>query len=363
MKTYSRGFSMVELMVAVTLGLLVSGAVISMFVSSRTAYQSTSGVGALADSGRMAMEFIQESARSAGFMACSHTNTVATGTENLLSAAIVSPMTYDFAHGVGGYEANNTSPGNAIVLPAVPVGGAGTGNWTPAAEATFPAAANNKQVIGSDVVILRSVVPRATPAYVSNAFTAGAMSFQALGVGSLQPNQTAVISDCVNWWTFQTGAIAGGTPATVSLGAGNSGPLPVGLQAGAVIAPVTTAIYFIGVGSDGDSALMRLELVNGLAGLTSEEIVPDVENMQVLYGVDTTGTQNASSYVTANQVVDFNTVVSIKIAVLAASPPGSAQRPAAAPTYNLLGTTVTAPIDTRLRRVFAVTVGVRNAIT
>src|SRR5579871_4431672 len=134
----------------------------------------------------MALDFIQESARGAGFMACSHTNTVSTGTENLLNAAIVSPMTYDFAHGVGGYEAIGSSPGNNVVLPAVPAGGAGVTSWTPATEVTFPGAANNKQVTGSDVLILRSVLPRATPGYVSNAFTAGAMSFQALGVGSLQ---------------------------------------------------------------------------------------------------------------------------------------------------------------------------------
>jgi type IV pilus assembly protein PilW len=363
MKQLSKGFSLVELMVAITLGLLVMGAVISVFVGSRSAYQSTAGVGALADSGRSAVSFIQESTRSAGFMGCAHANTTATGTENLLSAAIASPMTYDFSHGVGGYEATTSAPGNTVTLPATQVAGAGVGSWTPSAEATFPVATSNKQVLGSDILIVRSVVPRAVPAYTSVAFAAGAMSFQALNTSSLQPNQLAVITDCVNWWTFQVGGVAAGTPATVNLGGGNSGPLPVGLQAGAVVAPVTTTIYYIGVGSDGDTALMRLELVNGATGFTAEEIAPDVENMQVLYGVDTTGTQTASSYVTANQVVDFNKVVSVKVAVLSASPPGAAQIPAAAPTYNLLGTLVKAPRDTRLRKVFTVTVGVRNAMT
>jgi hypothetical protein len=55
-------------------------------------------------------------------------------------------------------------------------------------------------------------------------------------------------------------------------------------------------------------------------------------------------------------------VMSVKIAVLAASPPGSAH-PAALPiTYTLLGTQVTAPNDTRARQVFEATIAVRNSL-
>ena len=90
------------------------------------------------------------------------------------------------------------------------------------------------------------------------------------------------------------------------------------------------------------------------------ELVPDIENMQVLYGVDTTGTQTVSEYVPAQQVVDFNTVMSVKIAVLAASQPGAVPKPTSAQTYQLLGNTVTAPADTRSRQVFEITVSTRN---
>jgi type IV pilus assembly protein PilW len=92
-------------------------------------------------------------------------------------------------------------------------------------------------------------------------------------------------------------------------------------------------------------------------------MVPDIEAMQILYGIDTTGTQTVSQYVTADQVPDFNSVMSVKIAILAASPLGSASIPSAALTYNLLGTIVTAPQDMRARQVFEVTVSVRNSLT
>jgi type IV pilus assembly protein PilW len=65
----ARGFSLVELMVAITLALIVSVGVISVFVGSRGAYQSTSGVAALSDSGRFALNFLETAVRDAGNMA------------------------------------------------------------------------------------------------------------------------------------------------------------------------------------------------------------------------------------------------------------------------------------------------------
>jgi hypothetical protein len=90
--------------------------------------------------------------------------------------------------------------------------------------------------------------------------------------------------------------------------------------------------------------------------------------MQVLYGIDTTGGLAATEYVTATQVAtnsaltNFNGAISVKVALLAASPPGSnsVPKPAASPMFNLLGATITAPIDTRFRQVFTATIATRN---
>ena len=172
-------------------------------------------------------------------------------------------------------------------------------------------------------------------------------------------NQYAAIADCTKSVIFQVTAVANGAPANVSL----SGALPVGFSAGALVAPLTTTVYYIGVGSDGDSSLWRLEQVPGpaLPGFgPPEELVPDVENMQVLYGIDPTGTQTAAAYVTADQVGAVN-VVSIQLALLVASPQGTKPIPAL-PPYNLLGTLVTVPADNRLRQVFYATINLRNAV-
>jgi len=148
-----------------------------------------------------------------------------------------------------------------------------------------------------------------------------------------------------------------GAPSTITL---NNG-LPVGISAGALVAPLTTTIYYIGVGSDGDSSLWRLEQIGpNPAFAAPEELVPDVENMQVLYGIDPAGSQTAAAYVTADQVGAVN-VVSIQLALLVASPPGNKPVPVPAP-YNMIGDTVTVPGDNRSRQVFYATINIRDAV-
>jgi type IV pilus assembly protein PilW len=348
---HQRGFSMVELMVAITLALLLTGAVIAVFIGSRSAYESTAGVGDMSDSGRMALNLIGESVRSAGSVAC---NSAMTATSQNVAPG---PLNFDrnFGQGVVGFEANGTGPGGAIAQPALPVVGAAN-NWTPNLGA--PLTGPGQPVQGSDVLVLRSSVPRITPTYTTVDAAPGAANLTVTPTLFAVANTAfAAVSDCTKSVIFQTvGAVATGGTA-VALNA----VLPVGFSAGALVTPLTTTVYYIGVGSDGDSSLFRLEQLNGGPGFSApEELVPDVENMQVLYGIDPAGTQTAAAYVTADQVGALN-VVSIQVALLVASPAAGKQVPPAAP-YNLLQTRVTVPADNRSRQVFYATLNLRNAV-
>lgn len=125
--------------------------------------------------------------------------------------------------------------------------------------------------------------------------------------------------------------------------------------------PFQTTVYYIGLGADGDGALYQATMAPNNS-LTTTELAPDIEAMQILYGVDTNNSLSVSEYMTADLVPDFTQVMSVQVALLAAGPPGSKSMPTAASTYNLFGTTVTSPIDTRIRQVFEVTIGARNAL-
>jgi type IV pilus assembly protein PilW len=355
----TRGFSLVELMVAITLALIVTTGVISVFIGSRSAYNATAGTAELTDGGRFALNFIADSVRGAGNMAC----TTAANVQGILNNGATA-LTSSWTQALGGFEALNT-------------GGTGAYNIPPAiAPVRVAADANNADWVGgldnqlanlvvqnNDVLVVRSTLANAVPAYVK-VINPGAPSFQVVDPGSLVSGQIAVISDCSKGEIFQITGIGIG-PAIQHNGGGgppgnSSSAFVPDYAAGSLVTPVDTLVYYIGVGADGDGALFVYSS-NATGAWNSTELVPDIEAMQVLYGVDQNLTQTVKKYMTADQVGDFNTVMSVKVALLAASAPGAGRRPAAV-TYNLLGTVVTPPADSRSRQLFQATIAVRNSL-
>jgi len=369
----SRGFSMVELMVAVTLALVVSAAAIAVFVASRSSYLSTSGTAALADAGRFALDFIQNGVRAAGYMAC---NTTARQT-SLLSLP-PSPVYANFTQALGGFEAVGSAPGAAYTTSATPVSLAApavpdptTSDWLSplgVAPAGLDPALAGLVLQHNDVLVVYSQLRNAQTVYLTAPISTGDTSFAVNTAGSLSAGQLATVSDCAKSMVVWISSVAGTSVTLTSGGWPNNSvsSSPLSFAMGSEVAPVDTTIFYIGQGADGDGALFSYDL-NGGGTFTATELVPDIEAMQILYGMDTTGTQTVGEYVTADAVVtatspllSFNNVMSVKVALLAASQPGAVPMPAAAPTFDLLGTTVTAPIDTRARQVFEMTIGVRN---
>jgi type IV pilus assembly protein PilW len=349
------GFSLVELMVAITLALLLTGAVVSVFIGSRTAYQATAGVGDMADSGRFALNLIGESVRSAGNLAC---NSAMSATSVPLP---VTNLTNNFGIGITGFEATGTGPGApSIALPATPVAG-GAAAWAPPLDGNITAAAPGPGPIGapvqwSDVLVIYSRVPRVPPVYTTADAPQGTVNLTVStplsGAPAMTAGQYAALSDCTKSMIFNVAAVG---PNSVTLNSATT----LAFSTGALVAPLSTTVYYIGMGTDGDASLWRLEQVGG-PNFTAEELVPDVENMQVLYGIDPAGTQTARTYVTADQVGGVN-VVSIQVALLVATPPGS--KPVTPPpAFNMIGTPVTVPGDNRSRQVFYATINLRNAV-
>jgi type IV pilus assembly protein PilW len=373
----SRGFSLVEMMIAITMSLLVCAALVSVFVGSRSAFLATSGTAAVADGGRFALSFIENSVRSAGYMGCATAQTAGTaaGVAPAILNAGVTPLYDSFGQGLGGFEANNTGIGQSVSVPlasgAAPVtADTSAGDWVSGLDAALV----GQVVKNNDVLVVRSTLRNAPTVYV-NAIADGTSSFTVNDAGGLAVGDFAVISDCTKFAAFQVTSISGTDPSVViGHAGGGSSPgnstssFPVSFYIGAQVTALDTIVYYIGRGADGDSALFSYDL-NSTNTFTATELVPDIEAMQVLYGVDTTGSSTVGEYVTADQVatqafggLGFNGVMSVKVAVLAASAPGAVPVPSAAQTFNLLGTLVTAPLDTRKRQVFDITIGLRNLV-
>jgi type IV pilus assembly protein PilW len=399
MKRTARGFSLVELMIAIVLGLLVTDAMIAMFTSVRSASRVSTGVAALADSGRFALDSIEQVTRAAGNLTCDSTAPVSAAgvpVVRVISALNTGgdPLLSNYDQPLAGYEAVGSGPGAALVLATTPVADHTTTDWRATAAlgnaldallANPPVPAGEMApvgapIAGSDVLVVHEVPSDAKPAYT----TAVATGLGAFPISSTTTfagaQQIGMISNCLQTEVFQVGAFGAGV---VALGGaatpGNAGGTlspNIDFEVGAQVDPVDTTVFYIGIGADGDGALFKYDTHGGVLGGASsvnEELVPDVESMQILYGVETAAsatTQTAAQYVTAAKVAitsvtgDFNGVISVKIALLVASPPGAVQKGTAVyaspPAPSLLGTAWSIPADNRMRRVYEQTMFLRN---
>ncbi len=67
-----RGFGLIELMIAMVLGLLVMGAAFAVFQSNQRSFQANEGLNRIQESARVAYELISRDSRAAGGTACSN---------------------------------------------------------------------------------------------------------------------------------------------------------------------------------------------------------------------------------------------------------------------------------------------------
>ncbi|MGB5408926.1 MAG: PilW family protein [Thiogranum sp.] len=91
----------------------------------------------------------------------------------------------------------------------------------------------------------------------------------------------------------------------------------------------------------------------------TQDLIENVEDMQITYGVDTNGSGSANYYVAANSVANWSQVVSIHFSLLLRTQEDNLTT--AAQTYQYNGTATTAT-DRRLREAFSTTIALRNLL-
>ncbi len=327
-----RGVGLVEIMISLVLGLLVTGAIVQIYLTTKRQNDMQTSLTGRQESGRFAAQIIQRDAQMAGYRGClrdvnSVVNTLNTPTDFL----------YRYDRHVEGFENGAGLPGSiANVVP------------------------------NTDVLTLRTIDD---PGIVTTAILANASS-DPVTVVDLDPapfavNDIALITDCGGAAIFQvtgfdapTGVIAHNTGGTVP---GNSTKnLKRRFGAGSQLFAIRTTTYYIRNSANGTGpALWRRS--GGIAA--PQELAEGVENMQLLFGLDTDANQTADEYRAADNVPanQWRNVVSVQVALLVA---GVADRVAEADprTFTLLGEDVGPFDDGRLRRVVTFTVALRNRV-
>lgn len=339
----ARGFSLVELMVAMTLSLILLGGVVAIFSSSRATYETTDRLSRIQESGRFALDSLVRDLRATGFIGCSQlasTRTTLNNNGNVL---------WNFARPVEGFDGQASA-------------------WLPAIDTsviTSPA-----PIAGTDILVVRIPRPGTQPARLVTTMTATTdpVTVDTDLVSQFNVGDIVMVNDCNARAVFQVTAKNAnelGHTATGSAPGNANNDLDyayasTSFQGGAEAVPVQTVIYYLArrVGAPTTSPPSLWRRVGSTA---AEEVVEGVENLQLAYG-QSTGV-NMVTYRKADAVTNWNAVVSINIALLVRSQSeyGTDRDQG---TYDLisstLGARVSAPNDRHLRQVFATTVSLRN---
>lgn len=257
------GFGLVELMIALVLGLIVVGGALSLFASNRQAFRATEGLSRLQENARIGFELMARDVRDAGGTPCAKNLPMA----NVINGGAGNWWT-SWGNGIDGYD-------GAQALPGVAFG-------TAAAE----------RLAGTDAVVVHS--GGATGVSVNDAPPSPSNAAAPIIVNSTSHGFIAgdilLICDYGQSALFQASSIAGasighmasGTPGnfTQSLG------LPIGTLHGFLKESTVTRLHavawYIGNNSHGGTSLYRKLLNNN-----PDEIADGVTDLQLSYLVPT----------------------------------------------------------------------------
>lgn len=351
-KQYQQGFSLVELMVATLLGLLISYAVLQIYLAQSQLYKASTSQDLIQSTENALINLITPTVRSAGFCGC---GTISTSVSNLnpggpnpVGTLSTSPtLIAGYSGGTSSYTITQNNPANS----------SNAGSWSPSLDSTL---VGNVQP-GNDVLVVLGSAPDTYPMGIT-LIDPGSSSFtvQSTTGTSVAAGQFGAVSDCVKTVIFQ---ITGATATTITHNSGggvsqnNDSSFPVTFQAGAQFVQLQQTAFFVGQGQGGQSALMRATLVGNSWSI--QPLVPGVEIMKVQYGIGTNGV--VTRYVTANAVTNWSQVYAVRMGFLIAGRPGSGSLTTT--SYTVLDTQITVPADNRLRHVFEMTIHLRNAIS
>jgi type IV pilus assembly protein PilW len=344
-----RGFTLTELLIATTIGLIVLGAVAQVFATSRTTYKITEGLSRLQENARFGMHFLTWDIRMAGYMGCLQKSTTVTNHLNSPADYATNFVLGQFVNGHG-----YTGSGSSLT------------DWTPALPAAYFAA--GEIVPGTDVLVVRRASDqghRVLPPYMPTPSAALHIEPD----NGLSVNDIVLVADCRSADLFQltgptdpglTGTLNHNT-GTVSQGPGNATQdLSKTYEGDAEILRLITNVYYIGRRNNDPAnppALFRKELDDGV--VVTQELVSGVDNMQVYYGEDSDSDGIANVYGTADQVVDWSTVVTARLGLLVRTL-NYANTELDTRVYGVLGTLIGPYNDRQQRRVFTTTVELRN---
>ena len=315
-RSSQRGTSLVEVLVTLVLGLVVSAGAIAMVISNREAYRSTEALSRIQESTRMAFELMSRDLRAVGINACN-------GGRSRVLNLLADPSTRwwsnwsDTTRGLRGF--NNTEASTAAII--------GT--------------EERQRVTGTDLV---ETIHGGTAAMSVSVHNDATSTLTLATPHTLASGDLVVLCDFENSAIFQVSAVDASTNSVVhDIGTGSPSNCSSGLAfrtplvcdgltgvrkvfpPGSQLMRLQAAAWFVGNNARGSNtnsptSLYRVSVGNtgtGSAAPVAEEIVEGVRDMQITYRLPSGGYVSATDITALNR---WNEVVAIQIELVIDAP-------------------------------------------
>jgi type IV pilus assembly protein PilW len=326
-----RGLTLVEMMIALTLGLILMGVIGYAYVGGRQASRTTDALSRMQENARYVFEKMANDIRMVGFSGCLHVPSGSPPNAAPAINALASPV--DWYKNLFGQPITGSQD-------ATPAGVCTTANTEPCYQR------------GDTLAVLRADNTRESVVAAH-----AAPQFTTVSPHNFKAGEILVVADCAHAAVFQAATDTVG--ATIKY-AGNLGTtFPANSSR---VMPLSAVTYYIGSLASGEPALFRNRIgTSGSPGAPAPEVlVEGVEDIQIQYGVNTNAAEGVDTFVTADAVSNWANIHSVRISLLMVSRAGE-NITTGPQTYSYNGATVT-PTDRLFRKAFTTTIAVRNRL-
>ena len=369
-----KGLTLVEMLVAMTIGLFILIALALVYSSSKSSFAYTNNTVRMSEDASFALDMMSRDIRMAGYAGCTGSNfktlpgppPVDTFTpkldlvvnQSVSGAAKPNPFSgviagnllpvFTAQNAVWGFDANDTSALSVL-------GGSVSTYVLSTTNPILYLAGGSGQAlqVNAEVAVNTDDITIAQDTYKWKNNT----------------NSTfMIIADCKGSELFRASTITangGGFNIAHAQTANETDSLANTYGSDAIITPLTSSVYFLATHAGAKTPSLYRRYFNGSAA-TVEELVTNVEAINFQYGINTSEvspgvpTYRADEYKTsASDVPDWSRVVSVRMGLIMSSD-DNGQAAVAGQNVEWIAGTYTAPSDSRLRRAYSTTVSIRN---
>jgi len=295
----ARGLSLIELMVAMLIGMVVIASASAIFISNRQTYRATESMGRVQESGRISFELMARDVREAGGNPCGKDLPMA----NVLNGAAATWWS-NWGNGIVGYDGGQASAGLVFGTAA------------------------GQRIAGTDAIELKSGDNASGVTVVAHNPTAASFQLNTAN-HTLDDSDVVMVCDFRQATIMQVTNAQPGTNSNVvhnSGGAFTPGNCSKGLgfptdcgspngnryqyDSNSMIVRLHAARWYIGSDGNGGRSLFRAQLTNTGAGVvvTPQEIATGVRDMRLQYLTRDAANYRDASALGANEWRDVTAV-------------------------------------------------------